>query len=70
MFKGCKNLDNLNITSFDTKNVTNMDDMFFDCWLLKYSDISFSNIKNVENKSNIFINCCKINKSKSIKNII
>ena len=65
MFNGCKLLSNLNISSFDTKNVTNMDYIFFDCWLLNISDISFSNIRNVVNKNNIYINRWDINKPKS-----
>ena len=42
-----------------------MDYIFFDCWLLNISDISFSNITNVENKNNIYINRWDINKPKS-----
>ena len=31
MFYGCQNITNLDLSSFDTKNVTNMSGMFFIC---------------------------------------
>ena len=31
MFRYCSNLTNLNLSSFDTKNVTNMSGMFSHC---------------------------------------
>ena len=35
MFYKCNNLNNLNLSSFDTKNVTDMSHMFFCCFNLK-----------------------------------
>ena len=35
IFSGCSKLTNIDLSSFDTKNVTNMDGMFFDCPNLK-----------------------------------
>ena len=37
MFKNCSNLKNFNLSSFDTKNVTNMNSMFG----------YYSNLKNI-----------------------
>ena len=37
MFLGCKSLENINLSSFDTKNVTNMSFMFYGCKKLKNS---------------------------------
>jgi len=31
MFKGCSNLTKIDLSSFDTKNVTNMSSMFKGC---------------------------------------
>ena len=31
MFKDCNNLTNINLSNFDTKNVTNMAHMFYGC---------------------------------------
>ena len=35
MFYGCKNIINIDLSSFNTQNVTNMGCMFFDCSNLK-----------------------------------
>ena len=35
MFNNCLNLTNIDLSSFDTKNVTNMSAMFYECSNLK-----------------------------------
>ena len=52
MLSYCKNITNLNLSSFDTKNVTNMSDMFFNCKNLKYLKINKNNNKELLNKLN------------------
>ena len=47
MFCGCESLKELNLSNFNTKNVTNMRYMFFRCFSLKKLDISKFNTENV-----------------------
>ena len=35
MFESCSNLESLDLSNFDTSNVTNMEDMFYKCNILK-----------------------------------
>ena len=71
MFHNCFDLNNLNISSFNTKNVTDMSYMFYDCKNLINLDLSSFNTKNIENVNGIFHGCNKsiIEKNKSIFNI-
>ena len=39
MFCGCSSLNSINLSSFNTSNVTNMSGMFFNCSSLKKSKI-------------------------------
>ena len=59
MFSGCKLLRVLNISNFNSNNLTNMSLMFFGCSSLKELNINFSNfnIKKVTNKSKMFYGC-------------
>ena len=50
MFYNCYNLNNINLSSFDTKNVRDMSSMLFYCKWLKKLDLSFSNSKNIKDK--------------------
>ena len=55
MFSGCKNLCSLDLSSFNTDNVTNMSHMFYDCYEFLHSlDLSSFNTKNVTNMSYMF----------------
>ena len=56
-FRGCKNLKSLDLSSFDTRNVTNMYTMFGNCKSLKALDLSSFNTKNVTNMAGMFGNC-------------
>ena len=56
-FRGCKNLKSLDLSSFDTRNVTNMYTMFGNCKSLKTLNLSSFNTKNVTNMAGMFGNC-------------
>ena len=60
MFSNCNKIISLDLSSFDTKNVTNMSNMFSDCSNLTSLNLSSFNTKNVTNMSNMFSNCSKI----------
>ena len=45
MFSGCSNLINIDLSSFNTKNATNLDNMFYKCSKLKRIKV---NIKHSE----------------------
>jgi len=57
-FEGCINLKDLNISSFDTRNVTNMSYMFADCKNLQNLNLSSFDTKNVTNMMSMFY-CCE-----------
>ena len=52
MFRKCKELENLDLSNFNTSNVTNMEFMFYECDKLKYLNLLNFSI-NCETK-NIF----------------
>ena len=63
MFGGCSSLKNLNLSNFNTNNVTNMYCMFFHCSSLTNLNLSNFNTNNVTNMEcmfdytgNLFIN--------------
>ena len=57
MFWGCENLVNLNLSSFNTKNVDNMSYMFYDCKNLNNLDLSsFDNYKTSD-MTDMFYGC-------------
>ena len=61
MFKSCNNIKEIYLTSFNTKNITNMSNMFNNCQNLeKIIDLSSINTKNVTNMSLMFYNCRKL----------
>ena len=47
MFSGCCNLNNLNLSSFDTTNVIDMSNMFYHCRNLINLYLSSFDINNV-----------------------
>ena len=57
MFYNCRNLINIDLSSFDSKNVTRMGNMFRFCYNLKNIDLSFFDIKNVTDLNCMFQNC-------------
>lgn len=54
MFDGCANLSMLNVSSFNTSNVTNMAQMFFSCTRLTTLDLSSFETRNVRNMNGMF----------------
>ena len=60
LFFCCSNIINIDLSSFDTKNVTNMSYMFCGCTKLTNIDLSSFNTKNVTNMSNMFQSCSNL----------
>ena len=63
MFFGCENITHIDLSSFDSSNVINMECMFFSCNKVKNIDLSNLDTKNVTNMECMFCNF------KSITNI-
>ena len=59
MFYNCYNLINVDLSSFNTKNVSNMEGMF-SCNELKSIDLSLINTENVTNMSSLFNFCVNL----------
>ena len=59
MFNKCSSLTFLNLSNFNTKNVTNMEDMFSYCSSLTFLDLSNFDTNNVEDMEDMFKNVNK-----------
>ena len=57
MFHYCKNIINIDLSSFVTKNVYNMRNMLSDCFILKNINLSNIDTRNVTNMEYMF-SCC------------
>ena len=57
MFSGCSNLNSLDLSTFNTSNVTNMRCMFDGCKSLKNLDLSTFSTNNVADMSEMFSEC-------------
>jgi len=57
LFYDCSNISNIDFSSFDTKNVTNMSWMFSHSWKITNIDLSFFNTENVIDMSHMFDHC-------------
>ena len=55
MFCGCKSLINLNLSNFNTQNVTNMSNMFNNCNTLKTINLSNFDTQKVNNMSGMLL---------------
>ena len=60
MFSYFNNLRDIDLDTIDTKNVTVMGSMFFDCTNLTSLDLSNFDTSNVTNMSSMFRNCYKL----------
>ena len=60
MFYGCKSLENLDLSRFDTRNVVTMCCMFTDCKNLRLLDLSDFNTENVCDMSHMFFRCSSL----------
>ena len=66
MFQLCKSLTNLNVSNFNTQNVTNMSFMFSDCNSLTNLNLFNFNTQNVAGMDCMFWNCNSLKKEKVI----
>ena len=57
MFNYCKVLTSLDVSNFDTSNVTDMSWMFYDCIALTSIDVSNFDTSNVTDMSSMFSYC-------------
>ena len=57
MFKDCKSLTTLDLSNFNTENVTNMRSMFLNCGLLTSLDLSSFSTENVQFMMEMFNGC-------------
>ena len=55
MFSDCSSLTNINLSNFNTKNVSDMSFMFYGCSSLTNINLSNFNIINVTNMSDMFM---------------
>ncbi len=60
MFEGCNSLTSIDLSGFDTSNVTNMSEMFEECSSLTGVDLSGWNTSNVTNMYGMFWNCSSL----------
>ena len=66
MFDDCSSLTNINLSNFNTQNVTNMSYMFYDCYSLTNINLSNFNTQNVTDMSYIFSGCKSLKKENII----
>lgn len=60
MFYGCKSLENIDLSRFDTKNIVTMCCMFTNCKNLKQLDLSGFNTGNVHEMTHMFSHCSSL----------
>ena len=60
MFYNCSKLTNIDLSFFDSKDVTNMSNMFFGCSNLTNIDLTSFDTKNVTDMSYMFFYCSKL----------
>ena len=60
MFSGMHNITFIDLSSFDTRNVINMSDMFYYCYNLYKINLSSINTDNVKDMSYMFCGCYKL----------
>ena len=60
MFSDCSSLKNINLSNFNTNNVTNMIGMFSGCLSLKDINLSNFNTNNVTNMGSMFDGCSSL----------
>lgn len=62
MFFDCNSLENIDLSNFDTSNVTSMNGMFVKCYALKELDLSNFNTSKVTDMLNMFQYCTSLTK--------
>ena len=66
MFYECNKLTNINLSNFNTNNVTNMFCMFYGCSSLTNLNLSNFNTNNVTDMLGMFDGCFKLNENNVI----
>ena len=67
IFSGCSLLKELNLSNFDTTNVTHMNNMFKECVNLNNLNISNFQIENLKYSGNMFYQCNSLPQSKILQ---
>ena len=57
MFRNCSSLKELNLSNFNTNNVTDISYMFYGCSQLKELNLTNFNTNNVNDMSHMFSGC-------------
>ena len=60
MFQHCSSLTSLDLSNFDTSNVTSFEVMFNACWSLTSLDLQSFDTSKVTNMDSMFSNCSKL----------
>ena len=60
LFFCCDKIINIDLSSFNAKNVTNMSHMFYECSKLTNINLSSFDTKNVTNMSSMFSDCSNL----------
>ncbi len=60
MFYDCSSLTNIDLSNWNTSNVTDMSSMFYNCKSLTNIDLSSWNTSNVTDMSSMFYNCSSL----------
>jgi surface protein len=66
MFWYCESLTNIDLSNFNTQNVTNMMGMFYECKSLTNIDLSNFNTQNVTDMGRMFDGCKSLKKENII----
>ena len=69
MFYGCNLLTSIDVSNFDTSNVTNMAFMFNSCKLITVLDLSNWDVSNVTSMSSMFSSCTSLTNFQAPQNI-
>jgi surface protein len=76
IFYGCSLLASLDLSGFDTSNVTNMGSMFYNCSSLSSLNLSNFEISNVTNTTQMFSSCsstsqaCRVTCTQDLKDFL
>ena len=62
MFRGCRNITNIDLSSFDSSDVTDMSYMLSECFNLKEINLNNLNVNNVIDMNHIFDKCQNLEK--------
>lgn len=69
MFYACKNLDSIDLSSFNTTNVTNMSGAFYNCNNIRLIDLSNTDISNATDFRYTFYECNNLTTIEGIINM-